>query len=195
MKSTKTKRSALRAGVLGAAAGLALLAACEAKVPTGPEIEAMDVASASKAVTGTRLMMKSQMDSAIYVVDGREVDAKTANSLTPNQIATIDIAKGNEARSTIRITTNGNAPDPNAAGSSRMELSVHGGARKTALRSADPASQPLILIDGVKADDARLQALNPDQIASIQVIKGAKALTISSDPAAKNGVIEVTTKK
>jgi beta-lactamase regulating signal transducer with metallopeptidase domain len=192
MKTGRTKRSLLRAGVLGTAATLALLAACEAKVPTGPEIQAMDVASARKAVTGTRMLMKSQMDSAVFYVDDKQVDSKTANSLTPNQIATIDINKTDDARSIIRITTNGQAPDPNVSGKTRMRMTVDAGARKTELSSAE---QPLILIDGAKADDAKLHALKPDQIAAIDVIKGAAAQALSSDPAAKNGIIKVTTKK
>ena len=190
MNTTGTKRSLLRAGVLGTAAALALLAACEAKVPTGPEIDAMDVASASKAAAGTRLMMKSAMDSAIFYVNGAEVDSKTANSLTPNQIATIDINKGDGVRSIIRITTNGQAPDSLAqSGNTKVRIALTG---DQAERSA---AQPLILIDGVKADDAQLQALNKDRIASIDVIKGASAQAMSSDPLAKNGIIKVTTRK
>ena len=190
MKTTSTKRSLLRAGMFGAAAALALLAACEAKVPTGPEIDAMDVAGASKAATGTRLMMKSAMDSAIFYVDGKAVDAKTANSLTPNQIATIDVNKGDGVRSIIRITTNGQAPDSLAqSGNTKVRIALTGD------QPGRSAAQPLILIDGVKADEARLQLLDKDRILSIDVIKGSSAQALSSDPLAKNGIIKVTTKK
>ena len=196
MKNLGTRRSLLRTGVLASAAALALLAACEAKVPTGPEIQAMDAASAGRAATQTRMFAKSELDSAVFYVDGKLVDSKTANSLTPNQIATIDITKGG-AQPIIRIGTNGEAADPRAEGSARLQMSVHEPVRKTEISSvtADPANQPLIMIDGVKADDAKLKALDPRNIESIQVIKGAKALTMSSEPAAKNGIIQVTTKK
>lgn len=204
MKTTNAKRSFLRAGVFGTAAALALLAACEAKVPTGPEIEAMDVASASKAATGTRLVMKSQMDSAVYYVDGRAVDAKTANALTPNQIATIDINKGG-ARPEIRIVTNGQAAIPRGQpykGSTQVTVrglgvsDTSGGPNSAYLRGARTAmNSPLILIDGVKADDAKLHALDPKSIESVQVLKGSAAGKFSTDPAAANGVIVVTTKK
>jgi hypothetical protein len=199
MKATNTKRSFLRAGMLGTAAALALLAACEAKVPTGPEIQAMDVASATKAATDARLLSKTELDAAtspLYYVDGKLVDAKTANALPPNQIATVGIQKGG-AKPQIFITTNDFASGPNAPTlRTRVRAYPDSGMRKMKLDAAQSgASSPLILIDGVKADNAKLQALNPDQIVSINVIKGAPAVTMSSDPAAKNGIIEVTTKK
>ena len=202
MKTDRTKRSLLRAGVLGSAAALALLAACEAKVPTGPEIEAMDVASASKAVTGTRLMYKTQLDSTVFYVDGKLVDSRTANALTPNQIATIDINKGG-AVPVISIRTNGQAP---MASEERGRVGLKermrdgddttGGALKAGIRrNREKMSNALILIDGVKADNAKLQALDPQRIESIEVLKGAAAQKLSSDPAAVNGIIRVTTKK
>ena len=207
MKTTKTKRSYLRAGMLGSAAALVLLVACEAKVPTGPEIDAMDVASATKAAAQTRLLRKSELDAAtkpVYYVDGKLVDERTANALTPNQIATIDINKAGE-QPTVRISTNGQAPIARGQaykGSTKVTVresdvsALGSGAEKARIAGLrDGMGNPLILIDGVKADNARLQALNPDRIASINVIKGAKAQTMSSDPAATNGIIEVTTKK
>jgi beta-lactamase regulating signal transducer with metallopeptidase domain len=199
MKTNSRKRSLLRAGMLGSAAALALLVACEAKVPTGPEIEAMDVASASKAVAHTRMMEKTRLDSAIFYVDGKLVDAKTANSLTPNQIATIDISKGG-AYPVIRIATNGQAADLAARGdgallrSKRMADTL----RRAAIAPSSDAHQKfdgLLLIDGVKADASAMSALDPKKIESVDVIKGAAAEKLSSDPAAKNGIIMVTTKK
>jgi outer membrane receptor protein involved in Fe transport len=140
----------------------------------------------------------------VYYVDGKLVDAKTANALTPNQIATIDINKGG-AQPVIRISTNGQAPIARGQaykGSTRVTVrdsdvvALGGGPEKARIAGLrDGMGSPLILIDGVKADNAKLRALNPDQIAGINVIKGAKALTMSSDPAATNGIIEVTTKK
>lgn len=207
MKTNGRKRSLLSTGVLGAAAGLALLAACEAKVPTGPEIQAMDVASATKAASDARLLRKTELDGAtapVYYVDGKLVDAKTAKALTPNQIATIDISKRDDG-SVIRITTNGQAPIARGQaykGTTRVTVrdsavvALGGGPEKARIAGLrDGMGSPLILIDGVKADNAKLQALNPDQIVSINVIKGAAAMAQSSDPAAKNGIIQVTTKK
>jgi beta-lactamase regulating signal transducer with metallopeptidase domain len=197
MKTNRMKRPLLRAGVLGTAAALALLAACEAKVPTGPEIEAMDVASASKTVAGTRMLQKSQLDSATFYIDGKEVDAKTANSLAPNQIASIDVNKGS-AQPVIRIRTNGQAPAALAApeqGTIRLRADT---LRVGVLGAKDSAAKQfagLLLIDGVKADQSALATPDRMTIESIEVIKGAAAEKLSSDPLARNGIIKVTTKK
>ena len=197
MKTTKTKRSFLRAGMLGSAAALALLVACEAKVPTGPEIEAMDVASASKAVTSTRLMEKTRLDSAIFYVDGQKVDAKTANALTPNQIASIDISKGG-AYPIIRIATNGQEPSltTNRDGALLRSKQLADTLQGVAMGPQSTKNfEGLLLIDGVKADPSAMKSLDPSKIEGIEVLKGAAAERLSSDPAAKNGIIMVTTKK
>ena len=196
MKTTKTKRSFLRAGMLGSAAALMLLAACEAKVPTGPEIEAMDVASATKAVASTRMMEKTRLDSAIFYVDGRQVDAKTANSLTPNQIATINVEKSGD-HATIRIATNGQAPDPGARGETALLRTkrLADTARIVPVPHASKQFAGLLLIDGVKTDPSAMKTIDPNNIESIEVLKGAAAEKLSSDPLAKNGIIKVTTKK
>jgi beta-lactamase regulating signal transducer with metallopeptidase domain len=197
MKTTKRKRSFLRAGMLGSAAALALLVACEAKVPTGPEIDAMDVASASKAVAGTRMMEKTRLDSAIFYVDGQKVDAKTANALTPNQIATIDISKGG-AYAVIRIATNGEAAELAARGDGALLRSkrLADTLQRTAMAPQSTKNfDGLLLIDGVKADPSAMKTLDPKKIESIEVLKGAAAERLSSDPAAKNGIIMVTTKR
>lgn len=206
MKTTEGKRSLLRAGMLGTAAALALLAACEARVPTAPEIDAMDVASATKAATGSRMLMKSQVDSSIFYVDGRPVDSKTANALTPNQIASIDITKDPQSQqnAVIRITTNGQPPIPRGQpykGSTQVTIrglrkpDTSAGAEQARIEGLrDGMGNPLILIDGVKADQARLQALDRHRILGIDVIKGEAARSMSSDPLAANGIIKVTTK-
>jgi len=199
MKTNSTKRSMLRAGMLGTAVVLSLLAACEAKVPTGPEIDAMDVAGASKAVARTRMLEKTRLDSAVFYVYGQRVDAMTANSLTPNQIATIDISKGGQYP-VIRIATNGQAPDRAASGdgalmrTKRLADTLQAGVvgpQKVAAKNFDG----LLLIDGVKSDASAMAALDPKKIESVDVIKGAAARKLSSDPLAKNGIIRITTKQ
>ena len=53
---------------------------------------------------------------------------------------------------------------------------------------------PLIFIDGKKASKKKMDNLDPDQIKSINVIKGDKAVEKYGKKAA-DGVIEITTKK
>ncbi len=59
--------------------------------------------------------------------------------------------------------------------------------------------RPLIYIDGVLQEDASgsagpLSRLSPENIQSIEVIKGPAASAVSSDPRAANGIIRITTK-
>ena len=54
-------------------------------------------------------------------------------------------------------------------------------------------NEPIYVVDG-KVTDAQLNNLNPDQIASITVLKDASAVNLYG-PEARNGVIIVATKK
>ena len=58
----------------------------------------------------------------------------------------------------------------------------------------DEGKDPLIYIDGKKASKKKMNALDPDQIESINVRKGDKAVEEYGKKAA-DGVIEITTKK
>ncbi|MEO8564599.1 MAG: M56 family metallopeptidase [bacterium] len=53
---------------------------------------------------------------------------------------------------------------------------------------------PLFLVDGKKIPSAAFGSLRGEDIAEIAVFKGETALKMSSDPAAKNGVVVVRTK-
>ena len=52
-----------------------------------------------------------------------------------------------------------------------------------------------MIVDGVITDPAIANSLAPDQIVSVDVIKGASAREQYSDPRAVNGVIKITTRK
>jgi hypothetical protein len=52
----------------------------------------------------------------------------------------------------------------------------------------------VVLVNGVRADPTALTTLDRSLITAIEVVKGAAALKESSDPAAANGVIKITTK-
>jgi TonB-dependent SusC/RagA subfamily outer membrane receptor len=64
----------------------------------------------------------------------------------------------------------------------------------TFIGSPSGSTPGLILIDGEKKTKKELDALSPDQIKSVQVLKG-DALIKEYGPEAKDGVIKITTKK
>jgi beta-lactamase regulating signal transducer with metallopeptidase domain len=203
MRPTTTRFALARAGALCAAAALSLAAACEARLPTSAEIQGMDATSAKAAAEKMGLVEAVHGGAApVFYVNGALVTAAEAHAIAPNDIATVDVQKaasaGGPATITIRTvaaTKDGakyrsampaGAVTPNAPASEskslheRVSLSDHGFAG-------------VILIDGVRADAAALHNLDPKAIAGIEVVKGAAATEMSSDPAARNGIIKVTT--
>ncbi|HEV7990892.1 MAG TPA: M56 family metallopeptidase [Gemmatimonadaceae bacterium] len=79
----------------------------------------------------------------------------------------------------------------------RIEGAVPTSEPKTRVALRTPAGtnvEPLFLIDGKKGSSAALAALREEDIAAVAVYKGEQGLRMSSDPAATNGVVVVTTK-
>lgn len=76
------------------------------------------------------------------------------------------------------------------------EKNGHLGSTKIMVRGAnDTTKKPLFVIDGVvMKDDYKLDAIDPNQIESISILKDASAVAIYGEKA-KNGVIMITTKK
>jgi len=60
--------------------------------------------------------------------------------------------------------------------------------------SSGQKDNPLIVIDGVISSDINLKDINPNNILSINVLKGEKATAKYAEKGA-NGVIDITTKK
>jgi hypothetical protein len=193
-----------RAAALGALATLALVGACEARMPTAAEIDALDVRKA-EAVLPTR--------NVVYTIDGRVVTADEARAIAAESIVQVDVSRGGDGADRIAIITRAGGADiyvptrePTVAGSVQAVAIPRGrgdttpGARVTVRRaggadvSVRPESSPIILIDGVRSDEAALKALRIDQIEHVDVIKGAAARQLFNEPQADVGVIRVTTK-
>lgn len=90
------------------ACSLALFAlACDAKLPTSAEVNAMDVSAAESAAQ--RLALVGPGDSlTTYIIDGRKATALEARALGPAEIATIEVMKkkiGETASGEVRIMT------------------------------------------------------------------------------------------
>ena len=186
------------------AAGACLLitvaAACEARLPSSPEIDAMD-ASAVENNPLTKATLAG--DTAIaYYVDGSRVTAEASRKVVARDIATIEVKKGvagNEIRIMTKAAAGSPSSDPAVALSRDPQVhaeSVLGDASPeiTTMRPLAPDFAGLILIDGTPADGRALARLGPDRIVSVEVIKGGAARRIYDDPRAANGVVRVTTK-
>lgn len=189
-----------RALVLAAFALLAVTVACETRLPSAPEIERMDVASVEHH-SAARMLMRSDT-LLVYWIDGRLVTAADARALRPEEIATIRMEHPDDpaAKPMLRIATRSavatldatsGAP---AVGGQRIKVqgSPLSGTPEVRMRSDDFTG--LVFIDGVQADALALHRLTPDQIASMEIMKGDAATRQYAQPAAANGVIRVTTK-
>jgi hypothetical protein len=197
-----------RALALGTLAALALVGACEARMPTAAEIEALDVRHVEAALGG--------MNQAVYTVDGRVVTAEEARAITAGKIVHVSVMKGQAgAPDQVALTTRGvEAPGGDAAvargeyhaaardDGSQVAIDLRAPGDTTPTRvmvrrlngTASSAPSPIILIDGVRSDAAALEALRTDQIEGVEVIKGAAARQLFNEPQAAAGVIRVTTR-
>ena len=202
MRPTTKRFTLLRAAALCAAAALSLAAACEARVPTSAEIQSMDAASAERTAAKAGFIEAHGAKTQFYVNDVK-VSAQEAHAIAPNDIATINVEKGTgaDAASIVRIRTvavgrdgakyrTGNPDAPAPAESESRARRLH---EKMSLSHDMFAG--VILIDGARADAAALHKLDPKNIVSIEIMKGAAAAQLSADPAAKEGVIKVVTAK
>jgi beta-lactamase regulating signal transducer with metallopeptidase domain len=195
------RHAALR-GLAFASLGLvALVAACETKVPTASEIDAMDVQRAEAQLARARIDIGSDPN-ATYFIDGRAATAEEARALTAERIGSIEVLRKRgdgeaEATSEIRIFT----PEGLAA---RGEVAPRDGRvpftleqrgeRVRSLATEMEGFEGLLLIDGVKADPSRFRSLSPDDIVSVRIVKGEAAAGMHPDPQARNGIIRITTR-
>ena len=107
---------------------------------------------------------------------------------TPSDIKSMNVdtnkmeIRGTRNGKDVTVTVNG--PNDNTTLIGNIELK----------RSSGQKDNPLIVIDGVISSDINLKDINPNNILSINVLKGEKATEKYAEKGA-NGVIEITTKK
>ena len=182
----------------GLVATVALITACESKLPTSAEVERMDVSSAERAIVGT--------GSVRYVVDGTPVSEAVAKAISAEHITSVAVTKQRDASSEIRIATKDAPPAMTLTSDLKKPPSSVLINLRTARPTRDSTGDPvgpsplrrlfdgLLIVDGVVTESAAMNRLDQDRIASIEVVKGAAAAKAYSDPRAMNGVIIVTTK-
>jgi hypothetical protein len=108
--------------------------------------------------------------------------------LTPSDIKSMNVdtnkleIRGTRNGKDVTVTVNG--PNENTTLIGNIELKPFSGQK----------DNPLIVIDGVISSDINLKDINPNNILSINVLKGEKATAKYAEKGA-NGVIEITTKK
>jgi hypothetical protein len=151
---------------------VALLAACDAKMPTSADIAAMDVGSFEHRLGALGLVP----DQAVYFVNGTRVARTEAAALKPEEIASVNVSKI-DTTNYVDVRT----------------IVVHRSRDEQHARRRRVGPEPLIIIDGVPSMEATVKALDPGSIESISVIKGLAAVR-EFGPDATGGVIRIVTK-
>jgi len=184
MKRNVPRFARLRGGVVGVLGAAALLAACEAKMPTSAEIAAMDVSGAVHRAGALGFVP----DQAVYMVDGKRVARTEAVALKPEQIVSVNVSKSDTDYVYIRTTA-----------VQRVAMtadSVRGGPILIRDASGMPLTlskvEPIIIIDGVRSSAVALKVLDRKGILSVEVVKGAVPIQ-EYGPDAAGGVIKVVT--
>ena len=128
MQWTRGRLSRGRGLVLGAASGLLVLAACEAKLPTSADVAEMDVASAQRNAAQSGLMRRPASDATDFFVNGTKVTAEQARALEAKIIGSIEVVKSEQptGRDTIFVTTVDRMPKGPDAGLQARERDREG---------------------------------------------------------------------
>lgn len=206
MTATSPRFPRSRAATLVAISALIVAAACEARVPTSPEIERMDVAA---AVSSPLAMVALPSDvTPAYEIDGKPASADDARAISAARTASIEIVRGERdgKAPTIKIATRefpGAVSLPtsdDSTGGATLQL----GPTTIELEKTESTAvlgmarlvrfEGLVLIDGVRSNTSALSRINPESIASIEVLKGSAAAALYSEPQAAKGVIHVRLK-
>lgn len=159
----------------------------------GDKLDGITEAKGKKAVIYVSLkpddlpeiIVNSKTETPLYVVDGQQKDKEYVNTMNPSNIQSIDVLKGESA--TVLYGEKGKA---GVVKITTKPLPLH---YDTIMKKEKPA--PLYVIDGdIKGSKYKFNKINPNDIESINTLKGEKAVTRYGE-AGKNGVIEITTKK
>ncbi len=204
MKHSRTRFGFARAGVLCAIAFLSVAVACEARMPTSADVDAMNVASAEKAAVAAKLLAETKTAGRIYTVDGKTVSEAEAHAIAADKIASMDIRGRKTAldKEEIRISTlrGSKSMGGDDLADQKMKIRTRTPADSGSKRQAEKTQMSnrqfdgVVMINGLVSTSQALNELPRDQIASVEVIKGEAALKMSSDPAAKFGIISVKMK-
>jgi beta-lactamase regulating signal transducer with metallopeptidase domain len=200
MKHIVPKYARLRAGVIAVLGATALLAACEAKMPTSAEVEAMDASTAERRLA---VMIPDKDSVREYLVDSKVVTREQAFAVKADDVTEVNVARLPSGVAQLRIRTRGGLAEERVA-LLKDDASQGAGAVRRIARTTGPLLEtplkgtPMIFIDGVRSSLATLSALDRTTITSIDVLKGSALREeypgFTADELA-NGLIRVVTKK
>lgn len=202
MNRSRTRLALVRTALLGAVATLSVAMACEARLPTSAEVDQMNVASIEKTAMKAKLLAESGEEGRAYYVDDAAVTAAEAHAMGTSRIATVNITKNKTpgGKDQVRIYTMRSRMRDTIAMKAPVTVTLRGDSSANTIETnkislaSKTAFTGIVLIDGVRSTDKALAALSPNDINTVEIVKGLAAVQEWPDPAAIHGVIKVTTK-
>ncbi len=147
----------------------------------------------------------------LVLIDGKIIDDKQLHSLTPQDIESVNVLKnesatklyGEKGKNGVVLITTKNGKTGTGTNSAEVEVIGYGKIQNEnqnnlpnsgfKIRSSG-GDIPLIVKDGIISPNQKIEDINPNDIESINVLKGESAISKYGEKG-KNGVLEVTMKK
>lgn len=171
------------------------LAAKEQQV-TVAEFKAIKDTTVPKKTEGLNIPKSASGENPLVVVDGKTQTADEWKNISPNNIASVDVLKGESAKA---LYGDAGKNGVIVIKTKTTEVTVTGSDGKKMSFKADQSlngkidSKVVYFIDGVKSDSLTMSKIDPQTIASVNVWKGEKALAKFGGDG-QNGVIDIKTK-
>lgn len=200
-----------------AIAALALITTTsKAEVALTAQELSQGIATAAQDTTtkkGSTSISGIPQEGVVYLVDGKRMDASKIKSIDPNAILKIDVLKGEQAQTlaaeknlkgVIAITTKAGQSSAEAKEMQRKIESINISAGEPGTGVLGQVSGPdgfvqspsdaLYILNGKEISYKEMQAINPKDVASVEVLKDEKAVQQYGEKG-KNGVVKITSKK
>jgi len=155
-----------------------------------PKLKQLAAGQVMKTEKIKTIRFKVEKGEPSYLLDGEEVDKEIIKALSPDEIATVDVRKGDNEQDVVTIVTKSNATKQVEEGqkaNDRVQITT---IKISTLERGDP----LLVLDGEEKNMNELNKLvKPNDIKSIEVLKGEEAIKRFGKKA-KFGAILITTK-
>jgi len=153
-------------------------------------------AKANASSNADEIINSSNNPPPLFIVDGKIIDKVKFDKINTADFESIDVLKDKSATDkygekgkygvlliTMKKPHSGTTPAPQFQTISPIKFS-----------DINPENTPLIYLDNVIIDKAKLEAINPESIGSVEVLKGQAYIDRDGEKA-KNGIIILTSKK
>jgi hypothetical protein len=119
---TVSRWARARGGITAVLVLAALVAACEARMPSAADVQQMDASSAEHAARAIGALVRSD-SGVVYTVNGTHVSAAVAHAIKADRVASIDVLRCHSDSVTVHYVP-GTAPSAAAAGCSAGLIAI-----------------------------------------------------------------------